>query len=75
MEPFPIGRYDGVTNREIVRLSMNSNYFSLHIFYRKLSADEWTVNPALESEALSALSAAKNALKNGNTRKVNQLNE
>ncbi|KAF8374582.1 fic-1 [Pristionchus pacificus] len=54
VEPFPISRYDGVTSREIVR---------------KLNADEWTVNPALESEALSALSAAKNALKNGNTRK------
>lgn len=43
------------------------------MIYRKLNADEWTVNPALESEALSALSAAKNALKNGNTRKVDQL--
>ncbi|GMR47924.1 hypothetical protein PMAYCL1PPCAC_18119 [Pristionchus mayeri] len=54
VEPFPIERWNGVTNREIIR---------------KLSEDECDVSDSRESEALAALSAAKNALRNGNPKK------
>ncbi|GMS95563.1 hypothetical protein PENTCL1PPCAC_17738 [Pristionchus entomophagus] len=54
VEPFPIERWRGVTSRDIVR---------------KVSWEDSEVSVARESEALTALSAALNALKNGNSRK------